>query len=109
MNDQPQPAQTLYNVTVEFRVFVAANSREEAEAQAERSLRYRNCDPDYTDAVEIKSLGAIDEDWRDCIPYGEKDDRTCAEIWDAMQNQPEAVREQLEAAGQTTLFQENIA
>lgn len=94
----------LYDVTIEFRVLVYAENAEDAEDEAERSLRYERCEPHTSDAREIKSLSEVDKDWRDSIPCGEND-RTIAQIWEEkMGKQPEQTRADLESAGQERLF-----
>lgn len=59
----------LYRVTVMFMVLA------ENETAAEYAEQY----PDGA-SVEVEMANSVPSDWRDAIPYGGDDNRTCGEI-----------------------------
>lgn len=69
----------LYRVQVEWCFYAMA----EDEIDARLLFRDASDDADCFDAAKYADeadRATLDSEWRDSIPYGEKDDRTCEEI-----------------------------
>lgn len=70
---------TLYKVTVEYVVYVMADSEESACDVAERNLGSE--DPDLISADQVKAPDSIAYGWKNAIPYGKKkDDKTVGQL-----------------------------
>lgn len=78
----------LYEVEVSFTYYVAARGEVEARRTARRYMddAMRDCDEAYPWPLEVKSLKNLPAEWRDEIPYADRDlnlgDKTCAQVVD---------------------------
>ena len=78
MPDDEKPKK-LFEVTVEYTVYVVAENEREAEEVAQQYAH--EDEPAFTHGVEIKNEGSIDKDWVGSIPYGGvTDDKTCTQV-----------------------------
>src|SRR6187551_3245875 len=69
----------LYRVDIERTMFVVAESESEAAIIAEEFERDQvaECAPELTFAQEVTDEADIPDAWRNSLPWGGDDDRTC--------------------------------
>lgn len=68
----------LYRVDVSFTLYVLADDSFGARDLAQQHVREES--PDETYATEITDPLHIDSDWRNALPYGGDEDKTCLQI-----------------------------
>ena len=68
----------IYRVLVGYEICVKAESKMDAQHEAERNVRGEI--PDELWAEEIDEAGDVPIGWRDSVPYGEYQNRTTTEL-----------------------------
>lgn len=70
---------SLYRVTVEVELVVKADSEEEADRIARENVERETYDYCFS-SDKITKKEDCPQEWLDCIPYGEDDERDCETI-----------------------------
>lgn len=74
----------LYEVTVEYTIYVVAEDEFEAELEAKSHVQDE--EPQHLDANEIENEKRIDGQWRGSIPYGAEGDETCVQAFERLRS-----------------------
>lgn len=70
---------SLFRVEIQYTIFVEAESKLDAELDAEKYVGEDGTEPDEALATEVKAVADIPKEWMGAIPFGGErgDDRTC--------------------------------
>lgn len=96
----------LFGVTITNKIYVMAEDKKDAERVAKENIREEESSNFHVMPMEVGNSGVyvdqlgeweIEEEWKNSIPYGGDDDKTCSEIVIEMKQKEENKKIKAEA------------